>query len=95
VCVCVCRDQLAHNDHFGVNPRKQDEFSITHYAGPVAYNTAGFLDKNKDMLNIGEQGGGVGGGTGHLRLCCMCAIRCFCAVQCDTASPLNLNSVRL
>jgi len=48
------RDQLAGNDHFHVNPRKQDEFFITHYAGPVNYNTAGFLDKNKDMLNIGE-----------------------------------------
>jgi hypothetical protein len=68
-CVCVRRDQLAHNDHFGVNPRKQDEFSITHYAGPVAYNTAGFLDKNKDMLNIGEH---------QPVLCRMCAILCLC-----------------
>jgi myosin heavy subunit len=47
------RDQLAGNGHFAVHPRKQDEFLITHYAGDVNYSTAGFLDKNKDMLNIG------------------------------------------
>lgn len=50
----MCRDQLYGNDHFAVHPRKQDEFLITHYAGDVNYSTAGFLDKNKDMLNIGE-----------------------------------------
>jgi hypothetical protein len=50
----LCRDQLAGNDHFAVHPRKQDEFLVTHYAGDVNYSTAGFLDKNKDMLNIGE-----------------------------------------
>jgi myosin heavy subunit len=53
-CLLSNRDQLAGNDHFHINPRKQDEFYVTHYAGPVNYNTAGFLDKNKDMLNIGE-----------------------------------------
>jgi hypothetical protein len=56
----LCRDQLAGNDHFAVHPRKQDEFLVTHYAGDVNYSTAGFLDKNKDMLNIGE-----GHRTGH------------------------------
>jgi myosin heavy subunit len=52
--LAMCRDQLAGNDHFAVHPRKQDEFLVTHYAGDVNYSTAGFLDKNKDMLNIGE-----------------------------------------
>eukprot|EP00775_Hariotina_reticulata_P008956 gene8956-9132_t len=45
------RESLANNDHFGTNPKRQEEFFISHYAGPVTYNAAGFLEKNKDMLN--------------------------------------------
>ncbi|WIA33590.1 hypothetical protein OEZ86_006714 [Tetradesmus obliquus] len=44
-------DALSSNDHFGTDPRRQGEFFVKHYAGPVSYNASGFLDKNKDMLN--------------------------------------------
>jgi myosin-5 len=46
-------DALSSNDHFGTDPRRQGEFFVNHYAGPVSYNANGFLDKNKDMLNTG------------------------------------------
>lgn len=55
------RDSLAANDHFGTNPRRQDEFFVRHYAGPVTYNAAGFLEKNKDTLNAGAAARGACG----------------------------------
>lgn len=47
------KETLSSHSHFGVNPRAQAEFIITHYAGAVAYDCAGFLDKNKDTLSPG------------------------------------------
>ena len=43
------------NKHF--TPDKKSvtgDFSIEHYAGPVPYRCAKFLDKNRDSLSTGE-----------------------------------------
>lgn len=42
----------SHHPHFAVAPLdKAEEFSINHFAGPVKYNSTGFLEKNKDNLS--------------------------------------------
>ncbi|GBF94946.1 myosin-2 heavy chain [Raphidocelis subcapitata] len=49
--VTALRDALATNSIFGTDPRHPDQFLLRHYAGPVAYSAAGFLEKNKDTLS--------------------------------------------
>jgi myosin-5 len=71
-------DALASNDHFGTDPRRQGEFFVNHYAGPVSYNATGFLDKNKDMLNTG----------GYLLLC-----GCLPERECKEAAGLQASSL--
>ena len=39
-----------HHKRFDVIKTKQDWFVIRHFAGPVAYASEGFLEKNKDQL---------------------------------------------
>ncbi|KAI8476203.1 MAG: P-loop containing nucleoside triphosphate hydrolase protein [Monoraphidium minutum] len=49
--VTALRDALASNAIFSTDPRRPDQFLLSHYAGPVAYSAANFLEKNKDALS--------------------------------------------
>jgi len=44
------KKEFANHSRFEVNKLKRESFTVRHFAGPVPYHTAGFLDKNKDEL---------------------------------------------
>ncbi|CAN0463856.1 unnamed protein product, partial [Hapterophycus canaliculatus] len=45
----------AYKDHANFNKERfgtKLEFTVHHYAGRVIYNTGGFVEKNKDQLQV-------------------------------------------
>jgi myosin-1 len=44
------KNNLGNNREFNPNVSTKNSFSIKHYAGDVTYSTAGFIEKNKDLL---------------------------------------------
>ena len=60
------RALLGTNPHFCPARRTPLQFSIRHYAGTVGYDTAGFLEKNRDSLSAGLEA--LIEGSGHCLL---------------------------
>ncbi|CAM9519028.1 unnamed protein product, partial [Ectocarpus fasciculatus] len=45
------KGKQSENVHFTRNRTRQDKFTVLHFAGPVEYTVAGFLEKNRDTMS--------------------------------------------
>jgi myosin V len=49
---CNTIRERVRSERFSYKPGPQIDFVIDHYAGPVTYDCAGFLDKNRDTVSV-------------------------------------------
>lgn len=49
---CNTIRERVKSERFSYKPGPQIDFVIDHYAGPVTYDCAGFLDKNRDTVSV-------------------------------------------